>query len=475
MSERPFLRKLNALALLLGTLSAVAVVLIPATRLADAEVLAAAVRDSAGDTHDDHAEYESQRDADAQHSKEHATAPAGGDACCSTKAKPSTGDAPAVSLSLEAEEMCGEHRVPEAQCGICQPDKAAALQPGEGLWVRLASGDAASDSGIETHTTKPGGNDLPGQWLGRVVYDPTRSVELRSALAGQVLEVAAQLGDHVKAGQLLARIAAPELTALQGQAREAEAQAAFARQTETREAALHAKGISSAADLQQAQAARQSAGLLAAAAREQLARYGANANGGEIHLLAPFDATIVEQHIVAGQQVDAAADCFDLADTGATMIEFSVPVSDAAGVAPGQVVATQLDDLRDVSLQATISWIAPRVDERTRTLRVRASVPNPGGILREGMLARATRAGGQNAGMAVPVAAVQQLEGLPFVFVQHAPDLYEARRVEVAPRNGDQVGIREGLESGETIAVARAFVVKSEFLRARMGAGCTDH
>ena len=46
--------------------------------------------------------------------------------------------------------MCGEHGVPEAECGICNPDKIAKLKPGEGLAVRLPSAESTKIVGVET-------------------------------------------------------------------------------------------------------------------------------------------------------------------------------------------------------------------------------------------------------------------------------------------------------------------------------------
>jgi cobalt-zinc-cadmium efflux system membrane fusion protein len=494
MSERPLFRSMNVLALTLGGIVALLIAVVPMSQFAEADAVAAGAHDhahghDADDGHDHgHAEDDGHDHGAAEHdghdhaeddalAEEAAAEKPEGDACCSTLAKK---DAPAgapsaLTLEAEAKEMCGEHRVPEAQCGICQPDLAAGLQPGQGLWVRLASNEAAVNSGVEARAADTAGTGLRGAWLGRVIYDPARTVELRAPLAGQVTAVTVALGETVKLGQVLARIAAPELTTLQGAAREAEAQLTLAQQTVDRETGLHAKGISSTAELQQAQAERQRASAATSAAREQLARYGADGAQGEVVLVAPFDATVVARHITPGQQVDATTDCLDLADTNATLIEFSVPTADSARVALGQTVQTQVDDLAGITLEATVNWIAPTVDAATRTVRVRASAPNPGGVLREGMLARAALAAQGDAGLQVPVAALQQVDGLPFVFVQHAPDLFEARRVETAARSGEQVGIQAGLEAGERIAVARAFVVKSEFMRARMGAGCTDH
>src|SRR5512135_3730067 len=46
-------------------------------------------------------------------------------------------------------KMCEEHGLPESECGICHPERAAALKPGEGSKVRLPAGDSARLVGVE--------------------------------------------------------------------------------------------------------------------------------------------------------------------------------------------------------------------------------------------------------------------------------------------------------------------------------------
>jgi multidrug efflux pump subunit AcrA (membrane-fusion protein) len=60
------------------------------------------------------------------------------------------------------------------------------------------------------------------------------------------------------------------------------------------------------------------------------------------------------------------------------------------------------------------------------------------------------------------------------VFTKVTDDLFEVRRVDVGGRNGEYVEILAGLMPEEQIVAAHSFTVKSEFLKARLGAGCVD-
>ncbi len=61
-----------------------------------------------------------------------------------------------------------------------------------------------------------------------------------------------------------------------------------------------------------------------------------------------------------------------------------------------------------------------------------------------------------------------------FVFTKVTDDLFEVRRVDVGGRNGKYIEILAGLMPEEQVVAAHSFTVKSEFLKARLGAGCVD-
>jgi cobalt-zinc-cadmium efflux system membrane fusion protein len=76
--------------------------------------------------------------------------------------------------------------------------------------------------------------------------------------------------------------------------------------------------------------------------------------------------------------------------------------------------------------------------------------------------------------LAVPAEAVLEDEGRSFVFVRHDSE-YFLRRPVVAGRSSDGwVEITQGLRGGETIVTRGAFLLKSDILRSKMGAGCAD-
>lgn len=74
----------------------------------------------------------------------------------------------------------------------------------------------------------------------------------------------------------------------------------------------------------------------------------------------------------------------------------------------------------------------------------------------------------------VPREAVQRHEGGAFVFVQNEPDLFSLRRVTLGETSGDTTVVMAGLAPDDPVVTDGSFIVMSEFLKSRLGAGCVD-
>jgi cobalt-zinc-cadmium efflux system membrane fusion protein len=127
--------------------------------------------------------------------------------------------------------------------------------------------------------------------------------------------------------------------------------------------------------------------------------------------------------------------------------------------------------------------IGPQVDEKTRTLPVRITVKNrplPGGgaeryALRPGMFATVDlETARRTDAVVVPVAAIQTVSGQPVVFVETTLSegaAFQRRAVELGSRDAKVVEVVKGLEAGERVVVANAYLLKSEFERSKIGHG----
>jgi cobalt-zinc-cadmium efflux system membrane fusion protein len=166
---------------------------------------------------------------------------------------------------------------------------------------------------------------------------------------------------------------------------------------------------------------------------------------------------------------------FTIADRSVMWAELALPEAALSRLKEGQAVELTIDSLPDRKFTGKLTWISAELDETTRMVRARAEVPNPDGLIKARMFAKArvlTDAGAS--ALMVPPSAIQRVDGKPFLFVKLESDLFDARAVRVGSRAGDGWIIAEGLKAGEEVATEHVFALKSQLLISRLGAGCAD-
>jgi RND family efflux transporter MFP subunit len=166
---------------------------------------------------------------------------------------------------------------------------------------------------------------------------------------------------------------------------------------------------------------------------------------------------------------------FTIVDRSTMWAMLQVPEPALARIQVGQEVELRVDSIPGKVFIGKLTWVGPRVDERTRMVRARAEFANPAGLLRDKMFARArivTRT--EQEALLVPATAVERVDGKPLVFVRLTEDLFEARSIELGATVGGKQEVRRGLKPQDEVAISRAYALKSALLASRLGAGCAD-
>jgi len=382
------------------------------------------------------------------------------------------GEAKAHTVTRDGVVMCTEHNVPEAQCGICKPELAAALKTGESAKVRLASADSAGIAGVQTATPTIGTTAEAVECYAELTFNQNKLAQIAAPVGGIIHEVTVDLGSRVEEKQAVAKIWSASIA-------EAIARAVLSHQTLDRERKLRADRVSAEKDLQQAEAEhRASCQQLRTLGftEEQIDALGATPHEQVLmEVRAPFAGEIVERTAVRGALVEAGKSLFTLADRSVMWAMLNLPESALARVKVGQRVELRVESLPGRTFSGKLTWMGAEVDEKSRMARARAEVANPDGLLKARMFAQArilTRTA--EGALLLPPAAIQRIEGKSFVFVKLAEDLFDARVVRPGARFDGKVEIIEGLRPHEVVVVNHGFPLKSAFLISRLGAGCAD-
>jgi membrane fusion protein, heavy metal efflux system len=354
--------------------------------------------------------------------------------------------------------------------------------------ITLASASAARAAGLELAQVKAEPLARTLQRNAEVAYNATRHARLSSRAAGVVAEVRTERGTGGADGDGLAVVDCLDLGTAKADLVQAIELLALREATAARERALVQQGIGNARQVLEAETRAAEARIEAAKARQRLKTYGltpqriaaVEAEGDTdslLPILAPFAGMVVERTAVIGEQVDAARPLLTIADTRVMWAFIDLRESDLALVRSGQQVTLDLDGMPGERFAGTITWISPQMDHVTRTIKARAELANPDGMLRANMFARATiEAGAARPAVTIPKEAVQWEGCCNVAFVRDDAQglTYRPVRLTLGYDAGDRYEVHSGLQGGEMIVTRGSFILKNEILKSAVGAGCCE-
>lgn len=283
------------------------------------------------------------------------------------------------------------------------------------------------------------------------------SAELRAQVAGQVKKLFVKEGASVPAGgPILAidpdryRLALESAAARLEQARAQYANDSLTLSRSRPLVATGAIGPQAFDDLKTRVDLSKATRDQARAARD-LARQDAS----DASVLAPFRGRFAERKVNVGDYVRVGDVLGTISDPSVLELTFHVPETEAVGIGSGDPVTFTATALPDRTFTATVFYASPIVDPATRTVTVKARVPNQKGLLRPGMSATVEVSTHILHGAAVvPEVAVRREAGDQYVFHVAADTV---ARVAVTlgprPRPGDVV-ITNGVSAGDSVLVA---------------------
>jgi cobalt-zinc-cadmium efflux system membrane fusion protein len=186
-------------------------------------------------------------------------------------------------------------------------------------------------------------------------------------------------------------------------------------------------------------------------------------------LRAPFEGTVIEKHLALGEKHGDESDVFTIADLSSVWVDISVYQKDLPSVKKGQSVRISAGEGTPSTL-GTISFVAPIVDEKTRTALARVVLPNPQGEWRPGLFVTAELSvGDETAPVVISKTAMQRVAGDTVVFIEMDGGL-EPVPVRVGRTNTTHAEILSGLQSGQRYVAEGAFELKAKIVTSGLGA-----
>jgi len=333
-------------------------------------------------------------------------------------------------------------------------------------WALLAPFWAAA-AGLPAVTVQARGDAATLGFDG--VVEAVRQTVVASQVAGAIVRLDVQVGDRVRAGQVLMRIdaraAEQNAAASEAQVQAARAALDVATKDFQRQQQLFQQNYISAAALDRADSAFKAT---QAQLQAQMAQAGAARTQSGLHVVtAPFAGVVSEVPVQLGDMALPGRALATVYDPSALRITAAVPQTVAQRLRAGQMPRAELP-----GLPAAAAWVTPQrlqqlptVDAATLSVQLRAELPPALAGVVPGMFARlwlpvaaATTAAGAAsgaavpaAGLSVPITAVVRRAELTAVYVLDAAGQPTLRQVRLGRSQGDQVEVLAGLMPGERV------------------------
>ena len=295
--------------------------------------------------------------------------------------------------------------------------------------------------------------------------------DIYARASGYVLKRNVDIGDHVKAGQLLAEISAPEvdyqvaqlqnsLQQAEATTRQNEANRSLAQVTWGRDSVLvdqgwvtRQQGDTDRYSLQAQQHATQAAQNNAAAMQAQLK----STNQQKIYqqVVAPFDGIVTQRNIEVGSLITANATSgtamFTVVQGDVIRVWVYVPQDSAFGVKPGVDAVIRVPAMPNLTFDGKVTRIANALQPGTRTLLTEVDIPNPDGALQPGVYCTVElKVPRQSPALIVPGSAIIfNQKGMQVAVVEDG--IARLRNVAITTDYGTEVEVNDGVKDGDKV------------------------
>jgi cobalt-zinc-cadmium efflux system membrane fusion protein len=403
-----------------------------------------------------------------------------------------------------------------AQANVAQPTTAVASSPKEekptdlnNKVLHLSAAEATSPT-LSFVVAKSGSLHQTMKLSSTIETRNPGTASVTSLLHGAVTKVLVDVGDMVKAGQVVAYINCPEISDAQSvyvehKAHKIETQAnvelirkrlELSNNESRRLNGLLKEGISAKKDVDSAQSRsagveaelQTSIAMLAAAdiqlksAESRLKSLGVDPRtmrldqlSTEVPLRSPIRGLVSQKNAEAGQPVGplsgaANPSLFTIADLSKVWVMLEVPQSEISKIKSGANVTFTTEVAPGKKFNGRVTVLGQSFDAASRTASIRTEVDNPESILKPGMMVLAEVTVPSTSGhVLIPSSAVQKVGDSELVFKRLGPSTLKATPITVSDSDGKLSEIVHGIDAGDTIVANGSFLLKSELMRASIG------
>ncbi|RII30175.1 MAG: efflux RND transporter periplasmic adaptor subunit [Geobacter sp.] len=291
--------------------------------------------------------------------------------------------------------------------------------------------------------------------VGIVQYDQSRQSKVTAWIAGRIDKLHVdKVGSYVSKDKPVAEVYSPDLLATQQE---------YLLAVKSRDQ-LKSSPIPAIA---------QNGEGLVASARQRLMLFGvkesqiaalekAGKPNIRLPIYTPLSGIVIDKMVQEGQYVNVGDALFNIADLSRVWVEIEVYENEFPNIRVGQRVEIRSQSFPDRPFVGRVSFIYPFLDPKTRTVRVRVDMPNPGLKLKPDMFVNAVIKVPLGRSIVLPISAVMDTGKRQVVWVESQPGMFEPRDVRVGQRTDDRIQILSGIKPRDKVAVSGGYLIDSE-------------
>ena len=329
------------------------------------------------------------------------------------------------------------------------------------------------EMGLQLQTAAPGKLILTLSTRGNVILDPDRLAHIIPKIPGIVRETRKNIGNSVKAGEVIAILESQGMADLKAAYLAALNKEKLTASMLAREENLYQQGISPGQDYLNSLNAYEEARINLQLSRQKLRAFGLNdhemTNLAEQHnpdlrfyeIYAPIDGTVIMRHVTKGEFIDNASTIYKIADLSNVWVEIGIYPKDLYRIKEGQMVEV-VNTEENLSAQAELIYVSPIIANETMISKAIALLDNPHGDWHPGSYVKVHIATDQiYSPLVISKEAVQKIEGTDCVFALTEKG-FEKRPVKFGLSNRRYVEVLSGLLPGEKYVANNPFLLKAE-------------
>jgi membrane fusion protein, heavy metal efflux system len=344
-------------------------------------------------------------------------------------------------------------------------------------FVKLSAADIEA-AGIELAAVQSGATARRIIVAGTIRAPADRISHVAVRLSGIVAELRKNVGDPVAAGEILGILESREVANAKSEYLAARVTNELQQEMLNRDTTLWERKVIADQQLLRSRNVAANAKIANDIARQKLFALGLTekeiaglqnvpeASLRRQEIRSPIAGRVLERKAELGVVVgrdNLETDLFVVADLDRTWAELSVSPEEAA-FRIDQIVSVSARGIKDKA-EGKVIYVSPIVDRDTHKVHVVAEINNKDGIWRPGLFVSAAIVfDKQSVPIAVPVGAVQTMDGRPVAFVRTA-DGFQKRQIVLGRSDDQAIEVVSGLRLGETIAVSNTFLLKAEMLK----------